>query len=533
MSNNLTESYNIKELSLYDSNQLENIFQGKEKIIAYGNGSLYRTVNRHITELGYSFDDVVYNIENNFFSSTSSNIHEVLNSSIIIICTIHHNQVIEFLSKYKVLPSKIILVNLNFRHLFEKEKKLQLFKESSTIQKKIINKIQKKTSLKIVYLVILKSTWKADLVFKKMLASSYFKPMILVCPCITHTNDHMWHELKETHEYFIKKGYPSVLSYNHQKEQWIKLSELKPDVIIFTNSHNITKTEYYENAYKNFLSCYIPYYSDIASNYNKDNVYNQVFHNTVWRIFYDSKYTLDRAKKASTIKAINAVVTGNPFLENFFINSGHYTNWKYKHKKRIVYAPHQSIIKIDNLQLSTFLLVSTFMQNLALKYQSHLEWCFKPHPMLKSNLYKHPDWGKKKTDEYYSFWANFSSGHINEGEYIELFKSCDAIIHDCGSFILEGLLSKKPCGYLLFNPESQLYSINKHGKKLLKCHHLLDTEQKIENFIIDIIHKKSITNKSHKKFIQHYTKNNNIKDSPSSLILENLKKSINRNHKVY
>ena len=112
-------------------------------------------------------------------------------------------------------------------------------------------------------------------------------------------------------------------------------------------------------------------------------------------------------------KGANCKYFGSLFLEDFFSDSISYNGWKHSDKKKIVYAPHQSIIKENNLHLSTFLHVADFMVNLAKKYEDIIEWSFKPHPILKSKLYKHPEWGKERTDNYYSFWELSSNSHIN------------------------------------------------------------------------------------------------------------------------
>ena len=40
---------------------------------------------------------------------------------------------------------------------------------------------------------------------------------------------------------------------------------------------------------------------------------------------------------------------------------------------------------------------------------------------------------------------------INEGNAYEIFKSSDALIHDCGSFLLDYMFTKKPCLYIAFS----------------------------------------------------------------------------------
>lgn len=88
------------------------------------------------------------------------------------------------------------------------------------------------------------------------------------------------------------------------------------------------------------------------------------------------------------------------------------------------------------------------MVTFAQKYKDKVQIVFKPHPMLYRTLCEHSEWGKERTDAYYSMWNNMSNTQLEEGDYTELFMQSDAMIHDCGSFILEYLAVDKPCMFL-------------------------------------------------------------------------------------
>ncbi|MBE0491144.1 MAG: hypothetical protein IBX44_02715 [Sulfurospirillum sp.] len=423
-------------------------------------------------------------------------------------------------SKIKKLipqPIKDILRPLK-KKFYDDAKKRALFLKMQKKHKKLIEKIKGKEKIKVVFLAIHKSVWKVDPVFKKMLDDSYFEPLILVCPYTTYGEERMWEDMKDTYEYFEEKGYPLLSSYNKDEDRWISLEEIKPDIVFFTNPHNLTRKEYYEDAYMNYLSCYVPYYTDIASNYDVESVYNQIFHNAAWKIFLQSEYSINKAKEIALNKGSNLELSGNLIHEMFqhVLKENIKNPWKQqiKFKKRIIYAPHQSILLENNLHLGTFLHNGEIIKNLAIKYQDSVQWAFKPHTILKSKLYLHPEWGKKRTDEYYDFWQNSDYTQLELGEYIKLFATSDSMIHDCGSFIDEYLLAEKPCGYLYFNGENQLKAINSYGKELLKKYNTLDSSEAIENFIKNIIEE----NIEGVKFIED-------KINPSSLILEQLKEA--------
>jgi len=403
-------------------------------------------------------------------------------------------------------------------------RKRKLFLHMQKQHQALLQQIKGKEKIKVVFLAIHKSVWKVDSVFKKMLDDPFFEPLILVCPYTPYGEERMRQDMQECYEYFQDKGYPVLYSYHEEENRWITLKEIQPDIVFFTNPHNLTRKEYYEDAYLNYLSCYVPYYSDIASAHDPQSSYNQFFHNAVWRIFYGDKISIDNAKKYSMTKGVNCRCFGSVFLESFFYSDVSYTGWKSKDKKRIVYAPHQSIVKENNLHLSTFLQVADFMVYLARKYKDKVEWSFKPHPILKSKLYKHPEWGRERTDLYYSFWENSDVSHVNSGDYIGLFKSTDAVMHDCGSFILESLLSGKPSAYLYFNGKDQVAAINEFGLELISYHQVLESLTGIEAFVNGIIDGEYTKNLDCKNFLENQIYPFYKASKPSDMILSELKR---------
>ncbi len=105
--------------------------------------------------------------------------------------------------------------------------------------------------------------------------------------------------------------------------------------------------------------------------------------------------------------------------------------------------------------------------------------------MLKPALYGHPDWGRKKTDYYYNLWAEGENTSYVSGDYYDLFKSSDAMIHDCGSFLIEYLYVNKPVMFLdNHNRQSQS---NYVGKKAYNCHYIGKCKADIRRFLEMII----------------------------------------------
>jgi hypothetical protein len=430
----------------------------------------------------------------------------------------------------KYIPQRIkrVLWLLKLRTIEQWQKKL-LFLCMKKKHQIFLSKIKGKKRIRVIFLTLHKSVWKVDILFKKMQTDPFFEPIILVCPYTAQGEERMWSNMIECLDYFKKKQYRAYSSYNKEEKKWIKLSELEPDIVFFTNSNNLTLHEFYRNAFEGYLSCYVPYFSDIATDYDTQSAYNQLFHNLIWKNFIDSNFSKDRAASVLANKGSNLVVTGSPLLEELLLHKKiNYNIWKLQDrpKKKIIYAPHQSIFEDDVINLSTFLEAGEFIKDLSAKYKDKVQWSFKPHPLLKSKLYKHPKWGKLRTDQYYYYWSNQIFSQLDEGDYIDLFKTSDSIIHDCGSFVLEYLLTKNPCAFLELNQKSQLSSINSFGLEALKCYERIHSLVDIEKFVVKIAESNAPLNSDYMNFIKKYIDKLSKHENPSDLILQNIKKEL-------
>lgn len=191
-------------------------------------------------------------------------------------------------------------------------------------------------------------------------------------------------------------------------------------------------------------------------------------------------------------------VTGHPIVDAFSCSS---TNEVWRNcgesLKKIVWAPHWTINNDSRFSPATFLQYAQFMVELAQKYQDKVQIAFKPHPLLYRTLCEHPEWGKERTDAYYSMWNNMPNTQLEEGDYIELFLQSDAMIHDSGSFIMEYLIVNKPCMFLqkdLGNPHCSVMTT-----EALKSYTIGYSQADIESFILDCV----LGNKDPMRVIRH------------------------------
>lgn len=399
----------------------------------------------------------------------------------------------------------------------------------------LLNKLKDKECIRVVFLVVHKSVWKVDPVFRIMLNDPFFDPVILVCPYTTFGKERMLEEMEENIDYFLQKKYPVYSSYNQKEERWITLDELSTDIVFFTNPHDLTLNHYYKSAYSNYLSCYVPYFSDMASEYNLNDVYNQFFHNSLWINFIPDEFSKKRALSVLANKGKNIQISGNLTREELLSKTDEKKHfWKKQDSKKlkVIYAAHQSINNNDSINLATFLVVGEFMKSLAIKHKDRIQWSFRPHPILKSKLYEHSNWGKEKTDNYYEFWKNEAYTQLDEGSYFEIFKTSDAMIHDCGSFIIEYLYLQKPCAYIMIDTTKQQKPLNSNAKAALKYYKMLQSKNDIDDFINSICEGNTNLIAGHKEFMDRTSPISHINKTPSRFIIEEIKDRILNQNKL-
>ncbi|WP_157822431.1 CDP-glycerol glycerophosphotransferase family protein [Psychromonas sp. Urea-02u-13] len=327
------------------------------------------------------------------------------------------------------------------------------FFELKRVRKKLFNG----KKIDVIFLVMEKSVWKTDLIFQGMEKDSRYNPCIVVIPRINATN--ILENAENTYKYFKEKGYKTRISYSNGN--WQKLESISNiDIVFFSNPHQISLPQYLISSLYKKLSCYVPYFEQIDTNY--EGHFNGVTENLCWKVFQINDIHKNIALKYAFNRGRNIDVVGYPATEPLYNSTKiKFTPWKENSLKKIIIAPHHSIANSSPLANATFLETAETLQTLPALFKHSVCFAFKPHPMLKEKLYKHPDWGVNKTDLYWHFWSTQENTQFEDADYIDLFKTSDAMIHDCSSFIIEYLYVKKPCLYLNSNIRNGL---NEYGK---------------------------------------------------------------------
>ncbi len=390
------------------------------------------------------------------------------------------------------------------------------------LQRRALRSLKGKKILKCVFLALFDEVWKYDEVYRLMKKNPRFDPLILVCPIVNYGYDNMISRTNKCYTSFKSKGYNVVKAFDGVRYIDV-IKELSPDILFYTNPYQgLIDDKYYITKYTKLLTVYVPYYFGEWNNYKV--MCNLLFHNILWRYYRETPYHYDYSRLYSLNKARNVVVTGYPGIERLLNTKikPSANAWKDPgtKKKRIIWAPHHSIEENGSYSHSCFLRYFSFMIEVAKKYSGEIQIVFKPHPLLKNKLVML--WGKDKTETYFSLWGLMPNTSLKEGDYLDLFLTSDAMIHDSGSFIAEYLYTNKPVMRTINDiPLEKMY--NPFALKCLDQYYKAYNEKDIEQFIQNVINGVDPLKEQRTKFVNEVLM---PKGSPSQNIIDDILDSI-------
>ena len=388
-----------------------------------------------------------------------------------------------------------------------------------------IKKVSKKEKINVVFLAINIAMWRYQGIYDLLLKDPKFKLYVVLSASTTYSKEQVLSDLEQMRRFFSDKKI-NYIDFDSSKWKGYDFSLLSPDIIFYPQPYDGFCAE--EHSYRRFLSkllCLVAY--GIGQT---DDVwaYNTPFHNLAWKLYNAFPVDKERAKRLAKNKGCNMVISG-------YTNFDLYTNnnitdvWKIKNPiiKRLIWAPHFSITTENTFYShSNFLWMSGVMLEIAREHVNDIQIAFKPHPRLKSELYKHPDWGKEKTDAYYNNWETMSNTFLETGDFVDLFKSSDAMIHDSSSFTIEYLFVNKPVAFVSRDINETFKDIPEFGREAIRKHYIVTNKNEIEDWVQSVLLGGEDPMKEER--LDFYEKNLKPKSgfSTNEIIVDDIKKSL-------
>lgn len=356
-------------------------------------------------------------------------------------------------------------------------KDVNLFWEICTaIQKKNIERIKKQSKIRVAFLTKDSAEWSADALYQSLANDERYEVSVMVAPFFVGSEI----TVKDTYElavqYFREKGYRTVpmCKIEDQLHFWYHSWEeiQKPDIIFMLNPHYTA----FEGSSKvsNFpmqsLIAYIPYGFSLYGNIHDQ--YNQLSHALCWKIFWESSLDVEISKKYADLGDRNAEMSGYLKMDGFYLGEEPDIReiWKIpegldeKKVKKIIYAPHWSVREAVT-GFGNFDKIYDEMYEYAKNHADTTSWIFRPHPMLRAGAVVYGVFqSEQEFDDYMRKWDELPNAKVVErGEYLDVFRTSDALVGDSISFLGEYQYTHKPL-LLLTRKEN---TFDDFGKKLL------------------------------------------------------------------
>lgn len=338
-----------------------------------------------------------------------------------------------------------------------------------------VRQLRKQKTIKVAFVLINLGAWKTETLYKLMLNNSRFEPYLII------SKNEQEDDITNLRNYFIEKGYDYIETDLTQHILW---EHIYPDIVFYQKQYNPTFPDSKTLLkYHKTLFCHVPY--AFHSSIEPWSYDRKCFKNS-WQLYYENDILAKQYGDLINPRLPNSYATGLPMMDELLINPTEVSDqWK-EHtqgKKRIIYAPHHSIFH-NPWKSATFLELGEEILRLAEKYSDKVQWAFKPHPLLRNSLEQ--VWEKERVDAYYRRWSEVEWSQYETGKYLGLFMHSDAMIHDCGSFIMEYLYTGHPVLYLMNDP-SFSETWNDSYKKALSLNYQTAQIEGVEKFINDVL----------------------------------------------
>ena len=352
-----------------------------------------------------------------------------------------------------------------------------------------VKEVGKKDKIEVVFFAMNIAMWHYQGVYDLLSREERFNCHIVLTGARQYAPEQRATALKALRDFFDARGITYIDFDEEHDEGYDVKGKINPDIVFYPQANDDQYVP--AHSYFNFTSkliCYVPYSVNVMKDYRL--LCDLPIHNLAWKIYCPLRYDKELAQRLARNHGRNWIVSGYYNLDEY-LSADVKDVWKIKDRalKRLIWAPHFSV-RPDSTWLesrSNFLWMAQLMLDIAEQYKDRLQIAFKPHPWLKAELYNYSVWDKEKVDSYYDRWATMENTQVETEGFIDLFRTSDAMIHDCGSFTAEYLYVNKPVAFVSADFERIKADHSDFGHAALEQHYIVQNEAEVRAFIDEVV----------------------------------------------
>lgn len=321
--------------------------------------------------------------------------------------------------------------------------------------------------IKVGFLVSEKEKWNGDQLVQELEASPHFQYSFAVG--LSSTATRLSHEersasYEEQVSYFKTKGPIEFELFDPETDRIFPVEDMDYDVLFIQQPWGAK--DYPRRLVGRMLCVYMHYGFAMMANHGMH--YNiSTFHSYLWKYF--SQTDLHRLMHVEHDPSANdkVVVTGYPKLDVYLQKAPSRSDvnaWKHSHlpsRRRVIFAPHHSVER-NSLGMATFPWSGAELARLRDRHED-IDWIYKPHPRMGFALQRARLMDADEYAAYLEGWEQSANSSVyDDGDYFDIFRSSDALITDCGSFLAEYLPTEKPIIWLISDNTVGLNTVGKY-----------------------------------------------------------------------
>lgn len=339
--------------------------------------------------------------------------------------------------------------------------------------KRIRNKVRAGKRVRVLFLDTDISKWKTQTVFRRMQAVSVFDPLIGI------SQRDIGDDIESAIEFYKSQGVPYKVIYDKANKRLTDFRKnIRPDIIFYQQPWHNDGEQSILKTHRWALPCYVPYFVNDYGHVVRNS--RLTFHRFLAYFFQLNKTWVNLYLKGAPwwLHSGKMIPLGHPALDYLTVAPP-----PKPAKQCVIYAPHFSFYLPNTPQRVN---ISTFLENgreiLAYaKKHRDMNWIFKPHPVLRSELVIRKKWTEDEVADYYGEWAKI--GRVcTDSDYIKYFSESTTMITDCGSFLTEYGATGKPVIWLRaskpsalpLKPSMDIYRTYYHAHNLQEMHDLFN-----------------------------------------------------------
>lgn len=322
------------------------------------------------------------------------------------------------------------------------------------------------SKVKICFVVAAETAWSFDNLCRLLYTDGRFDTSILVVK-----QDGL--DFSRIKKYLETKGMPV---YDMMDEGWHDA-----DIFIYQNPY------FYAEKSANIFSkgigklCLIIPYAVFQGDDDDEHLETSRQSSCVWRFYCYTHNSFQYGVHKNIIGSLNMRLSGYPKMDAMYEPVHDMPNWTLEKAVHILFAPSMA------WKYSSFMSVKDVILEIA-EAMENVSWIFRPHPMLGTSLV---DNGQIKSLEEYEFylnrWRNLPNASVQiGGDYMDTFKTSDAMIADGTTFLTNYQYTRKPLLYIRCGRKENL---SEYGKKLYDCLYICDDDynETIRHFVNDVV----------------------------------------------